>query len=128
MARITRRSTAPSDPNDPRTPIEEDSPPSAEWPATVSSQSASRIALCRALQLASHLPVDDQTEPAVYEITDSWGRVPGCYGLPVDQPAWLVFLPWFDGLDGRCLRSSRFIAISKRDGAILYDGTALDEG
>lgn len=42
------------------------------------------------------------------------------------EPAWYVFCPWNDG--HLMLRSSRVIAISKRTGRVLYDGSANDEG
>lgn len=47
---------------------------------------------------------------------------------PVNEPCWYVFAPWGDDLEGTVLRSSRIIAVSKKTGAVLYDGTANDEG
>jgi len=44
------------------------------------------------------------------------------------EPCWFVYAPWGDGKDGFMLRSSRIILISKFNGAILYDGSANDEG
>lgn len=57
--------------------------------------------------------------------TDELQRHPD--DLPT-EPAWYVLLPWFDGLDGRSLRSSRLITIVKSDGRVIYDGSAQDEG
>lgn len=48
--------------------------------------------------------------------------------LQSQDPCWYIFVPWGDGLDGSILRSSRVIVISKVTGAILYDGSANDEG
>lgn len=48
------------------------------------------------------------------------------YGVNLDEPCWYVYAPWGDGL--LALRSSRVIIISRRDGQILYDGPAGDEG
>jgi hypothetical protein len=48
------------------------------------------------------------------------------YGIKIDQPCWYVYAPWGDGL--LTLRSSRVIVISRRNGEILYDGSAGDEG
>jgi hypothetical protein len=44
------------------------------------------------------------------------------------EPCWYVSAPWGDGLEGAILRSSRVIVISKKTGAVLFDGTANDEG
>jgi hypothetical protein len=49
------------------------------------------------------------------------------YSTPLGS-CWYAYAPWQDGLDGIMLRSSRVIAISKKTGAILYDGSANDEG
>ena len=49
------------------------------------------------------------------------------YNMPI-EPSWFVYAPWGDGWDGRALRSSRVILVSKRNGALLYDGSANDEG
>ena len=58
------------------------------------------------------------------QVTDKWE-----YPLwNVTGPAWYVIVPWNDGLDGRCLRSSRVIVIAKVGGAVLYDGSGNDEG
>lgn len=56
-------------------------------------------------------------------------RKPGncrLYGINTDQPCWYVYAPWADEMPG--LRSSRVIIISRRNGQILYDGPAGDEG
>ena len=50
------------------------------------------------------------------------------YGLPSDEPGWVIYVPWGDGLDGQMLRSSRVIVVSKIDGRVVYDGSAHDEG
>jgi hypothetical protein len=44
------------------------------------------------------------------------------------QKCWYVFVPWNDGKDRLMLRSSRVLLISKKDGEVLYDGDAGDEG
>ncbi len=49
------------------------------------------------------------------------------YNAPT-EPCWFVYVPWGDGMDGFMLRSSRAILVSKLNGAILYDGSANDEG
>jgi len=49
------------------------------------------------------------------------------YGAPA-EPCWFVYAPWENGMDGLVLRSSRVILVSKLNGAILYDGSASDEG
>ena len=49
-------------------------------------------------------------------------------GYAIDEPCWYVFAPWGDNLEGTMLRSSRVIAVSKTNGAVLYDGSANDEG
>jgi hypothetical protein len=46
----------------------------------------------------------------------------------ITELCWWVYAPWNDGWDGWMLRSSRVMLISKRTGAILYDGSAGDEG
>ncbi len=47
---------------------------------------------------------------------------------PPTVPAWYLYCTWNDGLDEMMLRSSRLIIVSKRNGRILYDGSANDEG
>ena len=54
-------------------------------------------------------------------------KPPNIYFQP-KEPCWHVFAPWGDGLDGTVLRSSRVIVVSKVTGAVLYDGSANDEG
>lgn len=49
------------------------------------------------------------------------------YNQPT-EPCWYIIAPWNDGLDGKILRSSHLIVISKISGQILYDGSANDEG
>lgn len=44
------------------------------------------------------------------------------------EPAWYVYAPWGDGLDGMMIRSSRIVIISKKTGKILCKGRACDEG
>jgi len=44
------------------------------------------------------------------------------------EPCWFVLAPWGDGYDGRMLRSSRLILVSKASGKVLFDGSANDEG
>lgn len=44
------------------------------------------------------------------------------------EPSWRIYAPRGDGLDGKMLRSSRIILISKESGRVLYDGSANDEG
>ena len=64
----------------------------------------------------------------LYSVRDSIvGTRLSPYGLP-DEPAWYVTLPWYDGKDGTMLRSSRLVAIAKRDGRGIFDGSAGDEG
>lgn len=48
------------------------------------------------------------------------------YNLP-SEPFWAFSGPWNDG-DEPMLRSSRVILISKETGAVLFDGSASDEG
>ena len=50
--------------------------------------------------------------------------IPNSY--PIGEPCWYVFAPWGDNL--AMLRSSRVIVVSKITGAVLYDGSANDEG
>jgi hypothetical protein len=65
----------------------------------------------------------------VWTVTDAPANfTPDYNSPPINEPAWFVFLPWFDGHDGACLRSSHVIAVSKADGRVLYDGSANDEG
>jgi hypothetical protein len=45
-----------------------------------------------------------------------------------NAPCWYVHLPWEDGWDGYCLRSSRVVLVSRLSGNILYDGSVNDEG
>lgn len=47
---------------------------------------------------------------------------------PPKEPCWYLFAPWQDGMDGKAIRSSRLLLLSKRSGEILYDGSANDEG
>ncbi len=96
--------------------------------AQVSPERAARIALQRALTLASSLPLHDRTVPAVYSVRDSSEERVRDYGVYNAEPAWRVSVPWFDGLDGTMLRSSRVIVVSKHGGSVLYDGSASDEG
>lgn len=49
------------------------------------------------------------------------------YNVPA-EPCWFVYAPWQEGKDDLGLRSSRVILVSKRNGAILFDGSAHDEG
>jgi len=56
-------------------------------------------------------------------------RPPAMYiNRPIEEPCWYIHAPWCDGLDGACLRSSRVLVVSKITGAVLYDGSANDEG
>lgn len=55
------------------------------------------------------------------------GHTPATYLFP-QEPSWIICAPWFDGNDGSVLRSSRIIAVSKKTGEVLYDGSANDEG
>lgn len=48
------------------------------------------------------------------------------YDINTGQPCWYVYAPWADKMPE--LRSSRVIIISRRNGQILYDGPAGDEG
>lgn len=50
------------------------------------------------------------------------------YSVTALEPFWCVYVPWGDGCDGRMLRSSRVLLVSKFTGRILYDGSANDEG
>jgi len=59
-----------------------------------------------------------------------YGRKPptiSVYNLP-REPAWFILGPWSDEKEGRMLRSSRLIIVSKTSGDILYDDSANDEG
>lgn len=81
--------------------------------------------IVRLMVRAENPPVPLDPELAeVGTVTDRWD----CPLWGIEEPAWYVTVPWNDGLDGRCLRSSRIIAISKVGGAVLYDGSANDEG
>ena len=53
---------------------------------------------------------------------------PPCLYLPHVDPGscWNIMAPWGDDLT--TLRSSRVIVVSKITGAVLYDGSANDEG
>lgn len=48
------------------------------------------------------------------------------YGINPDEPCWYVMGAWND--NPNVLRSSRLVVISRVTGAILYDGSAGDEG
>jgi len=56
--------------------------------------------------------------------------IPGSYSIynMPTEPSWCIYAPWEDGLEGKMLRSSRVILISKESGKVLYDGSANDEG
>jgi hypothetical protein len=54
-------------------------------------------------------------------------QLPNIYMTSKD-PCWYISAPWGDVLDGTVLRSSRVIVVSKVTGAVLYDGSANDEG
>jgi hypothetical protein len=58
--------------------------------------------------------------------TDQWNRP--LYLLEEVGPVWYVVVPWGDGLDGWCLRSSRVVVVTKIGGRIVYDGSGHDEG
>ncbi len=78
----------------------------------------------RALQIAAAACKCDAEQLTIH------GTQPGncyLYNAPT-EPCWFVYAPWGDGKDGFMLRSSRVIIISKFNGAILYDGSANDEG
>ena len=93
----------------------------------ISREEAARIALEEAQRRRKS---SDSTEPRVRVY--SFEQCPETLSIyqtwPDDLPAWVVFVPWFDGQDGKCLRSSHVIIISKVDGRVLYDGDAGDEG
>ena len=50
------------------------------------------------------------------------------YSVTAPEPFWCVYVPWGDGFDGRMLRSSRVLLVSKLTGKVVYDGSANDEG
>jgi hypothetical protein len=47
---------------------------------------------------------------------------------PPHEDCWWFYAPWGDGQDGMKLRSTRVVGVSKRTGAVLYNGSANDEG
>ncbi len=62
------------------------------------------------------------------EVLDGLPANTNIYDIEGLGPYWCVFVPWGDGLDGRMLRSSRIILVSKLTGKVTYDGSANDEG
>jgi len=46
----------------------------------------------------------------------------------IEEPCWYVFAPREENLEVSILCSGRVIAVSKITGAVLYDGSANDEG
>ncbi|WP_165923020.1 hypothetical protein [Sulfurirhabdus autotrophica] len=49
------------------------------------------------------------------------------YNRP-SEPCWYIYAPWNDHHDVLAVRSSRVILVGKKTGAILYDGSAGNEG
>ena len=88
----------------------------------LTKEEAGEIALAEALRtMGSAESKGERVE--IYRVTDQ--RPTGAY-MSDQEPAWFVYVPWFDGFSG--LRASRVIAVSKVDGRVLYDGSAGDEG
>jgi hypothetical protein len=88
---------------------------------------AGKIALEMALRARTVAEVPEWLLTS-YTIKDAPDRPIPMFDGPLTEPAWYVFVPHFDGMDGNCLRSSHVIVISKVGGRILYDGSAFDEG
>ena len=88
----------------------------------ISKEEAGEIALTEAMRtMGSAESKGERVE--IYRVTDQ--RPTGAY-MSDQDPAWFVYVPWFDGFSG--LQASRVIAVSKIDGRVLYDGSAGDEG
>jgi len=54
-------------------------------------------------------------------------RKPNIYGVP-EEDCWTIYAPRQKGEEEPMLGSSRIIMISRKNGKILYDGSARDEG
>ncbi len=78
----------------------------------------------KALQIAQEHCIPELKE---FRLPPKSLKIPWLYQEPKES-CWVVYAPWFDGKDGKALRSSRIIMISKKSGEILYDGSANDEG
>ena len=50
------------------------------------------------------------------------------YNIDSLKNCWFIICPWGDGLDGMMLRSSWIVCVSKKNGNILLDCSAQDEG
>ena len=78
----------------------------------------------RARQIARRACVPGAGE---FEVFDRRPASCSFYGEP-SEPCWWILGPWNDGRDGRMLRSSHLLLVSKTSGKILFDGSARDEG
>ena len=92
-----------------------------------SRNDAERIAMAYLVRLNGSKEIDPDLAAWV-RVTDDKANIRLDYGKSVNEPAWYIFAPWCDGRDDTMLRSSRIVAVSKRGGRVLYDGSANDEG
>lgn len=67
-----------------------------------------------------------QKNQLVYKCYSQMPENCNTYGLNANAPCWYVIAPWND--EPNVLRSSRLIVISRITGAVLYKGSAQDEG
>ena len=49
------------------------------------------------------------------------------YGLPSDEPSWVIYVPWGDGPGRLMVGPSRVIVISKIDGRVVFEGSSGEE-
>ncbi len=97
--------------------------------AVLEISEADALIIARVHRVQSALRIlDSRTPDRLERVVDSKQCRLSIFSQPTDEPMWVVYVPWGDGLDETMLRSSRVIVISKIDGRVLYDGSACDEG
>lgn len=81
----------------------------------------------KALLIASRAYVPDHKKLCISDRMPKNANIYDPHNLH-DEPFWYIIGPWNDGQDGKMLRSSRMIIVSKTTGQVLFDGPANDEG
>jgi hypothetical protein len=88
------------------------------WFFPVTEKAALRIAIEHVSKPRPILPEDFKIDEAVKD---------SIY-CPSDRESfWAIRCPWNDGFEGKMLRSSRVIMVSKITGKVVYDGSAGGE-
>ncbi len=116
-------------------PISDKSP----VPRIVSPAEAAKIAEAYAVEKAGAERVSAYlASPGFFAGDSKFGSIvgdvkpsapPARFGFTsIDEPCWLVSVPYFDGNDGWCLRSTRVIVVARVGGRVLNDCSLMDEG